>query len=468
MSSNASDDTFGSAHSPQSSSIHSQTSTIEYGHESFATFHDKVECLCRTLWPNPAAKFKIERGPGGSYNRVIAITIHRSHSSTRSEELILRIPRFDGARIDREIAAVRFVRQNSNLTVPEVVASDATPNNALQLPYVIQNRLPGVSLHTVFPSLSHQQKVRIARSIGQVLARLLRITSPVSGVIEELPENGNLDQPVMIPEQPQRSPFKHFLQTLARKAKSKVTGRAVNASRGPQQTFIVRPFEIKGPNHDELGAPENTATDVQTETPTEGVIQMLLEQFMRWKADWLKTDPGDGTMAEYYDRFAATAKDMQHLGLLENDDVFTLCHLDLAPRNILIKIKTEDLSSSSSISLTGILDWDSAVFAPRIMSCTPPSWLWAWVEDESEDEAAANDLPPTIAAQELKRTFEAAVGDDFLRLCYEPHHRLARRLIRFAIFGMHSNEELKDADDLLEEWKRMSLKFSTRGIGDAL
>ena len=468
MSSNASDDSFRSAHSPQSSSVHSQTSTLEYGHESFATFHDKVECLCRTLWSDSAANFKIERGPGGSYNRVIAITIHRSRSPTRSEELILRIPRFDGARIDREIAAVRFVRQNSNLTVPEAVASDTTPNNALQLPYVIQNRLPGVSLHTVFPSLSHQQKLRIARSIGQVLARLLRITSPVSGVIEELPENEILDQPIMIPEQQQRSLFKHFLQALARKAKSKVTSRAVKAFRGPRQAFIVRPFEIKGPNHDELGAAENTPADVQIKTPTEGVVQMLLEQFMRWKADWLKTYPGDGTMAEYYDRFAATAKEMQRLGLLEDDDVFTLCHLDLAPRNILVEIKTEDLPTSSSISLTGVLDWDSAVFAPRIMSCAPPSWIWAWAEDESEDEAAANDIPPTTAAQELKRTFEAAVGDDFLRLCYEPHHRLARRLIRLAIFGMHSNEELKDADDLLEEWKRVSLKFTTGGVGDGI
>ncbi|KAL8793227.1 MAG: hypothetical protein Q9195_004163 [Heterodermia aff. obscurata] len=467
MSSTASEDSFGSAHSLQSSSVHSQTSTLEYGHESFETFHGKVESLCRTLWPDPAAEFKVERGPGGSYNRIIGIAVRLSHSPTASKQFILRIPRFDGARIDRETATLRFVRQNSNLPVPEVLASDVTTDNVLQLPYVIQGRLQGVSLHKLFPNLSQKQKLRIARSIGEVLAQLLRITSPVSGVIEELPKTVKLDQSVMFPQQQQQNFFKQVLRALARKSKSGITGRVVNASKGSPNKFIVRPFDITGPN-DEPGAADAIATDIKTRAPAEEVLPMLMDQFMRWKADWLKSYPGDSTMADYYDRFGATAQEMQHVGLLENDSIFTLCHLDFAPRNIMVKIAAEDLASASSISLTGILDWDSAVFAPRILSCTPPSWIWAWADDESEDEAAANDVPPTTAAQELKRTFEAAVGDDFLRLCYEPHHRLARKLIRLAIFGMHSNEELKCADELLVEWKKMSLNFSNVGVRDNL
>ena len=468
MSSSASSDSFRSAHSSSSDSVHSQTSTLEYGHESFETFHDKVESLCRTLWPDSTIEFKIERGPGGSYNRIIAIAIHKSHSPTATQKLILRIPRFDDARIDRETAAVRFVRQNSNLAVPKILASDLTTENVLQLPYVLQNRLPGVSLHTVFPNLSHQQKTRIAQLIGQVLDKLLRITSPVSGIIEESPQTVKLEQPVVIAEPQQRNVFRQALRALVRKSKSKIPSRVVNAVRGPRHSFIVRPFDIKGPN-DELGAAETLATDVQGTTSTEDVLQMLLNQFMHWKAKWLKAHPKDRAMAEYYDRFATTAKEMHRLGLLENDSEFTLCHLDLAPRNILVEIKSEASSSlPSSISISGILDWDSAVFAPRVLSCTPPSWIWAWAEDESEDEATANDVPPTSAAQELKRTFEAAVGEDFLRLCYEPHHRLVRKLITFAIFGMHSNEELKDADGLLEEWKKMSINISTARVGEEL
>ena len=450
MSSTASNDSFDGAHSQQSSSVHSQTSTLQYGHECFDTFRAKVESLCRTLWTDPTLEFKIERGPGGSYNRIIVITILKSHSPTASHHFILRIPRFDGARIDREITTLRFVRWKTGLPVPDVLASDSTTENVLRLPYVIQNRLQGVSLQNVFPNLNHQQKSWIAWSIGHVLAELLRLTSPVSGVIEESPKSVKGDQSVMIPKQQQHRFPRHIF--LARIPKP--------------PAFVVRPFDIKGPN-DKPGAAETIATETETRASSEYALQMLVEQFMRWKADWLERYPEDGTMGSYYDRFAATAKEMEHLGLLKNDSVFSLCHLDLAPRNILVNVATEGSSSPYDI-LSGILDWDSAVFAPRVMSCTPPSWIWAWSDDESEDEAAANDIPPTAAAQQLKVIFEDAVGVDFLRLCYEPHHRLARKLIRLAIFGMHSNEELKDADDLLEEWEKMSLKFGTVGIRDNL
>ncbi|CAF9937468.1 MAG: hypothetical protein HETSPECPRED_000550 [Heterodermia speciosa] len=460
MSSIASDDSFDGAHSQQSSSVHSQTSTLQYGHESFNTFRTKVESLCRTLWTDPTLEFKIERGPGGSYNRIIVITILKSHSPTASDHFILRIPRFDGARIDREIATLRFVRWYSGLPVPDVLASDSTTENVLQLPYVIQDRLQGVSLQKIFPNLSHQQKMWVARSIGTVLNELFNLISPVSGIIES-PDPVKVDQSVMIFGQQHDSLFRRAYRGLWKSDLDAFVVRPFDNL----VAFVVRPFDIKGPN-DEPGAAKTLATKTKTRFPSEDVLQMLIEQFMRWKADWLDSYPEDGTMGSYYDRFSATAKEMQHLGLLENDSEFSLCHLDLAPRNILVKVTTED--SSSDVSLTGILDWDSAVFAPRVMSCTPPSWIWAWSDDESEDEAAANDVPPTTAAQELKSTFEDAVGRRFLRLCYEPHHRLARKLIRLAIFGMHSNEELKDADDLLAEWEKMSLKFGTVGIRDNL
>lgn len=38
--------------------------------------------------------------------------------------------------------------------------------------------------------------------------------------------------------------------------------------------------------------------------------------------------------------------------------------------------------------ITGILDWDSALFAPLVLSCRPPMWLWAW-SDGPEDERLA-------------------------------------------------------------------------------
>ena len=97
---------------------------------------------------------------------------------------------------------------------------------------------------------------------------------------------------------------------------------------------------------------------------------------------------------------------MDGLGFLGNDEN-CVCHLDLlgTPRNIMADIKAD-----GGLSITGILDWDSAAFAPRFVGCAPPMWLWAW-DEEGEDEKRANDNPSAPEDQEIKRIFEEIVGD---------------------------------------------------------
>ena len=434
----------GSARSEESNA-HSETSTIQYNHESFDTFRLKVQTLCRTLWPDPSASFEIERGPGGSYNRIITISIHQQ-SSEGQKEVILRIPRFDGTRIDREIATLRYVRQFSGLPVAEVLAVELSSENPLGRPYVIQNRIPGVSLQSLYPNLSHLQQESIAEQIGTVLSRLLKIRSPVAGLIEELSE---LDKKPQTPVIDRRQPYglvKQIRRLFVKALKSTgATGRILEAI--PSHEYVVRPYDIKSPYDDSSPTPSDA---INSATPANSVLPLLVSQFQLWKADTLVPDPDDYSMAEHYDRFTTIATEMSHLNLL-GDDAFTLCHMDFAPRNILVSINDTD----SSISISGILDWDSALFAPKIMSCAPPSWLWAWVEDESEDEATAGEEPPALNAQKVKQTFEKAVGENFLRHCYESSHRMARRIIRLAIYGMHCNEDLKEAEKLFDDWAEM-------------
>ena len=128
--------------------------------------------------------------------------------------------------------------------------------------------------------ISHPRTV----AIGLVLAKLLRITSPVSGVIEELPENVELDQFFGIPAQQPDSLFKHIFRALARKSKSKTSSRLVNTFRSSRHAFTVRPFDIELPN-DKLELIETLETAVQTGVSAKDVLQMLREQFMRWRAD---------------------------------------------------------------------------------------------------------------------------------------------------------------------------------------
>jgi aminoglycoside phosphotransferase (APT) family kinase protein len=155
----------------------------------------------------------------------------------------------------------------------------------------------------------------------------------------------------------------------------------------------------------------------------------------------------DTVGSKLIDRFCAMALELDAGGWLVNSH-YSLAHLDLAPRNILV----DPTSDTQLPIITGILDWDSAILAPMFMSCAPPLWIWGWQDDEDEDERTANNEPPTLEARQLKLLFEKAAGPDYMRLAYDPAYRLARRLVRFAFEGVRSNEHFKEAQTMLQEW----------------
>ena len=151
---------------------------------------------------------------------------------------------------------------------------------------------------------------------------------------------------------------------------------------------------------------------------------------------------------------------MDAAGLFGDDVFFTLCHLDLAPRNIMADIDR----TSNALRITGVLDWDSAVFAPNFMNCEPPSWIWAWPDDDDESESDdfedihANDEPATPEDQELKRKFEEVMGKDMVKFFHMPQYRLARSLFRLAMSGMRGNNPYDRADRLIQEWDTLQGK----------
>lgn len=88
-----------------------------------------------------------------------------------------------------------------------------------------------------------------------------------------------------------------------------------------------------------------------------------------------------------------------------------LCHLDLAPRNILYRPEPNEAGHI----IVGVLDWESAVLAPSFMRCVPLLRLWAWNDGENKDEWLASDVSPTEEAREIKGIFEAAAGPGYLQ-----------------------------------------------------
>jgi hypothetical protein len=67
------------------------TSTCEHSHEPFLTFQEKIVALAAEI--RATGPVEVKRLRGGSYNRVIPVTMHFADEGTLSIAAIFRIPR---------------------------------------------------------------------------------------------------------------------------------------------------------------------------------------------------------------------------------------------------------------------------------------------------------------------------------------------------------------------------------------
>ena len=189
-------------------------------HEAEELFHHRVEQLSKILWPPPTSLkhrvagwlhplkgFRslipapqaplIERLRGGDLSHITSIKIPWV-SEAEGRDLILRVPRWDQHRIEREIAILDFVRQKSTIPVPLIVKTDLTSKNALEKPFVLQRRVPGSSLNTMWKDLNHLQQCKIARELGAIVRSLLSVESKITGLIRASREGTTLKGPFEI------------------------------------------------------------------------------------------------------------------------------------------------------------------------------------------------------------------------------------------------------------------------------
>ena len=466
------EDTETSSHARTTSPSHrsvSQTSTEEYCQNPFEEFSLQVKQLCEQLWvaqptleddndstspahngtpanavPLGPKKITLERMKGGGFNRVIGIDMTDSRGDPgEPSRLVLRVPRFVHARPDRDVATLRFVLKYTSIPVPEVVMYDFTKNNPLDSPYLIQSRIPGHSLQTnpgpsYYPNLSHQQKCIVAKELGRILREIQAVEHSSPGLIEA----------TFDPESGEDYTVRHL----------EIGAGSAGIDAEPDLNTKLPFFQPRI-----YGADRGTSEDLSGQSMRfeQSTYYFLLVQFGRLRASELRRDPAMIGWWHYYERLVIMARQMDDLDLL-GDSKNCLCHLDLnmAPRNIMAHVDSDE-----SLTISGILDWDSAIFAPRFVGCVPPMWIWAW-SDEEEDETLANDTPSTPEQQELKQLFEDAVGPEFLEYAYRREYRLARRLFQFAIDGMRTSEEVTEVESLLAEWAKIYETYSVDELSD--
>ncbi|KAL9012294.1 MAG: hypothetical protein Q9173_002934 [Seirophora scorigena] len=398
----------------------SLTSTETYEQVPYAEYLPAVRELCHELWPSVTEDFVVERLKGGFFNRIIGITAPDPATQV-STRYILRIPRLLCSRPDLELAIHRYVQEHTPIPIPDVIFSDLTAANVLETPYVVQARLPGIKLSDAFCTLNHDQRKDVVQQWARIIFEEQAIKNQAAGVVEATEDlDGTWIYNVRLWD-----PHGSFISPERR--------QEIDDIELASDHIVFKMFDAVDPASDR------------------NVLNMFLTQFKRLAITDTKADrTGDiyGLYAEWYTRLGNVAMDMDAAGLFK-DNIHHLCHCDLESYNVLVEVHDDD-----SAEIVGVLDWDSAVFAPIFVSCAPPWWIWNW-NKEDVDEARANDTPADPEMQELKALFEDIVGPQFIKYAYEPEYRLARKLFDLAVDGLISDEHFREMEEIFEEWPRL-------------
>jgi hypothetical protein len=408
------------------SSTVSSTSTVEYNQESFSSFQAKVTTLILHLFPSHTERaITLERTKAGAHTRIIGIALSepqsrlpwysvenmraqlsacvrgRTQRPSKPKTYILRIPRSTAHNLHHQVATLTYLKHNFAFPVPSIVRFDSSADNALGRPYMLQRRLAGHPLAQLWRTLNQAQRKCAARYIAEVVRDMAKLTSRCGGIIS-----------------------------------------ARNTTHDLTTGFLrVEPVPV-GPDSDvtEIYAARLAAPQTRRE--------FLLELIERQRC--YARDRGNPTFEHVWDGFVDMTNKLADAGLIPDTDAFHLVHGDLQSRNLLFAV-----TSPVTVRLTGILDWDSVLFAPRFVGMCAPSFLWSGDDADELGEDDARVEPTGAEKAELKRVFDDVVGEAFYRESYRREYVLARRMFYFLVKGIRSGGDVFSCEEVLEKWARL-------------
>ncbi|CAD6581209.1 MAG: hypothetical protein ASARMPRED_000447 [Alectoria sarmentosa] len=377
---------------------------------------DRVKAICHQLWPFRFNRFQIERVQGGGFHYITAITVEY-HSKRKPLRLILREKQsnfLNASSLEDEVTILRYLGQHTRLAVPKVKAVDFTADNALKGPYVIVIRIPGRDLDHLdsgkyLSGLSQEQRCSVAREWANMLLEIEATSGPMPGRIKSV-DNGDGTQIFEI------VPFQKK--------------QVFNGGAGLFDFSFVDEAGVELPGANET-------------LPFKSTLDWFLSQFRHW------TNAKDPHNVLRFERLSAAATQMDAAGYM-GDNRYTVYHPDLlqSPGNVMI-----EFSADRSLSVSGILDWDGAVFYPSFYGCEMPIWMWDGEYKYDEYGNFVDETPATPEQQQIKQIFEKAVGPGYLHRAWAPGYGLARQLIPWAESGrIGSQDPDKTVNDFLDTW----------------
>lgn len=391
------------------------------------------------------------RLPGGSFNRVIAATLHYHDPATVEEKVVLRIPRFaeEGDSPNDNIRTQFAILETLNslgIQTPRVLAYDCTSNNAIGMPFSLQTRVEGQGLDLVYHDLSIAERLDMASKLIRILLAIEKVQ------------------------------FQHTGRLCCSPAASarKTVGDAENSTLS--QNILVKGFGVG------IGKPE-TRTNTRA---TSSLQELFSTQLNAWVV-LESAHPRRSFVADMFRRLHEIYAEMEKLGFFQERPSLksnVLYHWDLEPRNIMVKRCATTYSASNyapqRLEVTGVLDWDDILVVPSILARKPPVWLWDFSEDDTLPSSVLADydgdvdlLPPGLYNEasdrfseedsHVKQFFEVAICDQlygdrgpasrevYLDDAYG-RGRWLRRLWRFALDGFSDSQHIDRFKNFDKDW----------------
>ena len=328
------------------------------------------------------------------------------------EKYVLRIPNLpdiddDGKCEEIEGAAALLEFLPGKLPVPRIKIFCSTEDNALEKPYMIQTRLPGVSLSQIYEDLTYEEKVGIIDQFVELLAKIESISFATAGTFstsaDPPPSDNTMDPPIAF--------FKEG-----------------------DETFMQNPTV----------APDRKGSD----------LKLLLVSHIN---GWIQKEaPKEKSHTLASLKFLLTMlDDLDHEGAFKHTSPIVLHHWDLEPRNIMV-----EKIASGDWRIQGIIDWDGALALPRPLARRAPDWIWdfdsegftGYLNNDHHPKADADLATGRLALKTYFDTKAARKLDGYLEDAYG-QGLLLRRIWTFAREGGNTVWYIDLMKKLEADWK---------------
>ncbi|KAF1829106.1 hypothetical protein BDW02DRAFT_574297 [Decorospora gaudefroyi] len=404
--------------------IFTETGDFRHGGEKALAWKLRVLQLMSDLFPGMRKEPFVELLGEGSFNMVIGVTLEPEedrrdsgmvrvsrflHLAPKTRCLALRVP-FDAGGgltgrpvndLQRDVANLSVVGSRLAVPVPKVVGYDFSERNALGRPYVLTTRLCGTALCHLWVKLNVAQQHSVVRQATQIAEKIASVCAPAAGYIS--------------------------LTNLYR----------------PSSTIALDAFPI--PTQEATKRPELGPTN-PLPAPNQTPCECLLDMCERWIAYEQRT--GETLHNEQiWAAIMSLIYALDRRGWL--GDNFHLVHNDLFPRNMLGVIRSE-----TEVDITGVIDWDMASFAPKVVALRAPFWGWLDSGDE-QDELSALVEVRGFGPRAVRQAFLQTASEEYVAFGTGGEGVVARDLWKVVCGGMMRGGWRELGISVVKSWDQM-------------